>query len=241
MMLRARPGLVAATAIAFALLSALGLWQLQRLEWKRALIDRMNERLASAQMSFDEALAREAAGENMEYQPVFIVGAYAHDLESSVFGTHDGAPGVYVFAPLDAADPATGARRFIYVNRGFAPQAFRDPAARAQGRVAGEVRVEGLLRHAERRRGFEEWLAPKDQPADNLYFIRDPQILAARHSIDVPPVYVDSLGRESAAPWPKGGLTRVDIPNRHLEYALTWFGLAAALLGVFIVYARRKG
>ena len=237
MSFRVRPGLIVATSIALAILCSLGLWQLQRLEWKTALIAQITERLAADPVPFDDALARAAAGENMEYQPVFLYGVYAHDLESSVFGTYEGAPGVYVFTPLDAADPATGGRRFVYVNRGFAPQDFRDKTARPGSVAAGEVRVEGLLRRAETRRGFEKWLAPQDQPADNLYFIRDPAVLAARHAIGVPQFYIDSFGRESAAPWPKGGLTRVDIPNRHFEYALTWFGLAAALIGVFLVFS----
>ena len=240
MTFRFRPGLAVATAIALAILCSLGVWQLQRLEWKRDIIERMTTRLSAAPIAFDDAMAREASGENMEYQPVFLEGVYAHDLETRVFGTYEGAAGVYVFTPLDAADPKTGGRRFVYVNRGFAPQAFRDPETRADGKIEGAVRIDGLFRHAERRRNFEKWLAPHDQPDDNLYFIRDPQILAARHSIDTAPFYIDSDGRESAAAWPKGGLTRIDIPNRHFEYALTWFGLAAALIGVFLAYSLKR-
>jgi surfeit locus 1 family protein len=237
MSIRLRPGLVVATLIALAILCSLGSWQLKRLEWKRGLIAQMTERLTADPIAFDEALAREAAGANMEYQPVFVEGVFAHDLETMVFGTLGGQPGVYVFTPLDAADPTTDGRRFIYVNRGFAPQDFRDPATRADGQVSGGVRVEGLLRHAERKRGFEKWLAPDNQPADNLYFVRDPLVLAARHSIGVPSVYIDSFKQQGESPWPKGGVTRIDIPNRHFEYALTWFGLAAALLGVFIAFS----
>ncbi|HNR76605.1 MAG TPA: SURF1 family protein [Parvularculaceae bacterium] len=235
-----RPGLAVAVLVALAILISLGVWQLQRLEWKRGVIAQMTERLSAAPIAFDDAMSREAAGENMEYQPVFLEGVYAHDLETRVFGTYDGAAGVYVFTPLDAADPATGARRFVYVNRGFAPQDFRDPETRAAGQVEGELRIEGLFRRAERKRGFEKSLAPKDQPQDNLYFIRDPEILAARHSIETPPFYVDSNGRENPAAWPKGGLTRIDIPNRHFEYALTWFGLAAALIGVFLAFSLKR-
>jgi len=240
MSFRVRPGLVVATSVALAILCSLGVWQLKRLEWKTALIAQMTERLAADPIGFDEALARAGAGENMEYQPVFVNGVYAHEFESHVFGTYEGAPGVYVFTPLEADDAVTGDRRFIYVNRGFAPQKFSDRATRADGDVAGEVRVEGLFRRAERRRGFEKWLAPIDQPADNLYFVRDPAVLAEQNRIKVAPFYVDSFGRESAAPWPRGGLTRVDLPNRHFEYALTWFGLAAALLGVFFAFSFKR-
>ena len=241
MRLRLRPGLTIATLIGLSALVSLGVWQLRRLEWKRGLIAQVEARLAAPPIAFDEAVAREGAGESLEYQPVFLDGVYANDLESSVFGTYEGAAGVYVFTPLDAANPASGGRRFVYVDRGFAPQAFRDPSTRSDAEVKGKVRVEGLFRRTERRRGFEKWLAPEDQTADNLYFTRDPEILAARHQLTVPPFYIDSFGRESGGSWPKGGLTRVEFPNRHLEYALTWFGLAAALLGVFLTYSVKGG
>ena len=40
--------------------------------------------------------------------------------------------------------------------------------------------------------------------------------------------------------WPRGGQLRIDLPNNHLQYAFTWFGLAACLIGVFSVYAWRR-
>ena len=231
MSFRFRPGLTIATAVAFLILLALGFWQLQRLEWKRAVITQITARISAEPIAFDAALTRESAGENMEYQPVYIDGAYLNDLESGVFGTLNGAAGVYVFTPvkLDAADD-----RLVYVNRGFAPQEFRAPEARTDGRIEGAQRISGLFRHAERRRALDAALAPKDQPADNLYFTRDPQAIGAQHGLSVPAFYIDSFGRENTAAWPRGGVTRIDIPNRHLEYALTWFGLGAALLGVFL-------
>ncbi len=244
MRLSLRPGLLVATAFALAVLCSLGAWQLRRLEWKRALIEATEQKRAAAPMPFDEAAARADAGEKMDYQPVYLDGAFANDLESLVFGTYEGAPGVYVFTPLATRDPAAGlrdsGRRFIYVNRGFAPQDFRDPETRRDGVVEGDIRVEGLFRSAEVKRGFEKWLQPKDQPEDNLYFVRDPRVIAAEREIEAPPYYVDSFGRENAGAWPKGDVTRVEFSNRHLEYALTWFGLAAALIGVFAVYSLKR-
>ncbi|MFN0025337.1 MAG: SURF1 family protein [Parvularculaceae bacterium] len=238
MRFRFRPGLTAATLVALAILCSLGVWQLQRRAWKLDLVARADARLQSAPVAFDDALARAAAGEDVEYQPVFAEGVYRHDAEARVFGTYGGKAGVYVFAPLQRQGPE-GNATYLYINRGFAPQDFAEAAMRADGLVAGNVRVEGLLRRAEKKRGFEKSLAPKDQPTDNLYFSRDPATLAAAQGFAVPGYYIDSFGRESFGAWPKGGLTRVEFPNRHLEYALTWFGLAAALLGVFLAYSRR--
>lgn len=234
-----RPVAAVATLLASAAMIALGSWQLQRLSWKEALIAKVESRLGAAPVRLDDALAREAAGEDMEYQPVRIEGVFAHDLEAHVFGTHEGAAGAFVFTPLDAAAPG-GGRRFVYVNRGFAPQAFRDAAARASGQVSGEVVVEGLLRRAETPPPIARRFLPADQPDDNLWFRRDPEVLAERHGVATIPFYIDSYGRESAAPWPKGGTTRVEFSNRHLEYALTWFSLAAALLAVFVAFSLKR-
>ncbi|MEQ8935129.1 MAG: SURF1 family protein, partial [Amphiplicatus sp.] len=140
-----RPALALAVAVAVAILIALGVWQLQRREWKLDLIHQ-TERLSEAPpIPFDDALARVAAGENMEYAPVYLNGVYAHDLEARIFGTLDSVAGVYVFTPLDTPDPKFGGRRFVYVNRGFAPQAFNDPATREEGAPHGELTVRGLL------------------------------------------------------------------------------------------------
>jgi surfeit locus 1 family protein len=233
MSFRFRPAPTAAALATFAILVSLGAWQLQRLAWKKELIAKTEARLAATPIALDEALRRAQAGEYIEYQPVYADGVYRNDVASLVFGAHEGKPGAWVFTPFKAS----GA--FIYVNRGFAPQDAAADAAKAG--PLEEVRVEGLFRSAEVKRGFERALAPDDQPADNLFFTRDPATLAAVHGLDVPDYYIDSFGLESVAPWPKGGLTRVEFSNRHLEYALTWFGLAGALVAVFLAFSFRRG
>ena len=52
------------------------------------------------------------------------------------------------------------------------------------------------------------------------------------------PVFVDAEARPAnPGGWPRGGTTVLKLPNRHLEYAVTWFGLAATLIGVFGAFA----
>jgi len=236
-----RPALAIAMATTVAILIALGVWQLQRRDWKLDLIHQ-TERLAEAPpIPFDEALARASAGEKMEYAPVYLSGVYAHDLEARLFGTLDGAPGVYIFTPLDAHDPKSGGRRFVYVNRGFAPQAFSEPESRADGAPQGEVTVKGLLRAAETPPAIAGLFRPADQPADNLWFTRDPVRFASHHGVETVAWYIDGSGGETGgARWPKGGTTRIAFPNNHLDYALTWFGLAAALIGVYLVFSIKR-
>lgn len=228
MKFRFRPALTALTLAAFTVLCSLGVWQLQRLDWKKALIAKTEARLAAAPIPLEDALARAAGGEDMEYQPVFAIGAYQDDGTAHVFSANEGKAGVLLFAPF-AADAET-----IFVNRGFVPQDLADapPAA-----PTGSLRIEGLFRHAEKKQGFERVFAPKDQPQDNLYFVRDPRGFASDAAL---PFYIDSAGGENAGEWPKGGLTRVEFSNRHLEYALTWFGLAGALVAVFLAFSFRR-
>lgn len=240
MSFRFRPVLTVFVAAAFAGLVALGLWQLERREWKLDLIEKSEARIAAEPIDFDEAVARARVGEDMEYQPVIVAGVYAHDLEAPVFGTLDGKPGAYIFTPLDAPDTQTGGRRFIYVNRGFVPQKLLAPETRPEGEVRGDVKVRGLFRYAERRSGFAKLLGADDQPDQNLWFLRSPQKLAARHNIDTVPYYVDSSGAENLGAWPRGGTTQLDFFNRHLEYALTWFALAGALLGVYAAFSLKR-
>lgn len=234
MRFRFRPVLTACVALALTVLVALGSWQLQRRAWKLDLIAQVEARTAAAPMPFEEAIARAEAGENMEYAPVVAVGAFVHEKEARVFGALDGRAGVYVFTPLFSD---AGKDRAIYVNRGFVPQDAL--INEGYGRVEGAVAVAGLFRSAEKPAGIARAFRPEYHPTDRLWFVRDPSLFAAHDGIEAHPYYIDSYGREEPAVWPKGGTTRLDFHNRHLEYALTWFGLAAALVGVYLVFSLR--
>ena len=227
-----RPALTAATLAALAVLCSLGTWQLQRLSWKQSLIAKTQARLSAPPIALADALARAAAGEDLEYQPVFATGTFRPEETARVFTAHEGKPGVLLFTPFETGGGA------VYVNRGFIPQDVAE-TFQAPG-IKGEARIEGLFRRAETKRGFERIFAPKDQPSDNLYFARDPQNFAASYGLRVLPYYIDSFGRENTGEWPKGGLTRVEFSNRHLDYALTWFGLAGALIGVYLAFSLRR-
>ena len=227
-----RPALTFVAAIAFALLITLGSWQMHRLEWKQGLIAQVEARVSAPPIAFADAVRRSSAGENMEYTPVTIAGRLQAEKEARVFGTFDGAPGAYVFAPVETA---TGA---VYVNRGFAPQDalsvpyFCDDAQ-------GENAFMGLFRAAEHPSPPASWFQSTGKSVDGLWFVRNPKAFASDAGLSAPSYYIDQFavaGRD----WPKGGTTRLDFNNRHLEYALTWFGLAATLAGVWVAFSLKK-
>jgi surfeit locus 1 family protein len=82
---------------------------------------------------------------------------------------------------------------------------------------------------------------PPDEPDNNLWFTRDPAALAAHWRLaDVAPFSVDADATPNLGGWPKGGATVMNIPNNHLSYALTWFGLAATLAAVAVAFIWRR-
>lgn len=222
-----------ATLVALALLIGLGVWQLERLAWKEGLIAAINEGLRQPPVTLEEPPDAWTALAGAEYRPVSVTGRFRHGEERHLFAVQDGEMGWHVYTPLE-----TRGGNVVMVNRGFVPETLKDPARRAAGQVAGEVTVQGLLR----RPGVRGWFEPDADAVRNVWYWRDlagmtaslPEADRAR----VLPLFVEAAA-EPANPggWPRGGVTRLDIPNRHLEYALTWFGLAATLLAVFGAFA----
>lgn len=237
MTFRFRPVLTVFAALGMAMLIALGVWQVRRLHWKLDLIAKVEARIAAEPTPFEAVEKRWSNGQDTEYTPVVEEGAYRNDLEAHVFGTLDGTPGYYIFTPLELKNSPFGAARYVYVNRGFVPQALKDPKSRPEGEISGPVTVRGLFRSPSRARGIARMVAPKDDIEGNSWYQRDPARFAAAAGISALPVYIDSSGKENLAEWPKGGTTRVEFYNHHLDYAITWFGLAAALFGVWLAYS----
>ena len=227
------PGL--ATLAALAILVALGLWQLDRRGWKEGLTAQI---AARAHGPPGEILpeARWAAFRqaDQEYRRVQLRGTFLHEHEAPVHGLMEdrrGRPvqGVYLLTPLRLADGAT-----VIVNRGFVPTELRDPTSRPDGQVAGVTTVTGLVRAPETRTAF----VPANDPARNTWFVRSVADIAAARGLErVAPFLVDADATPNPGGWPRGGQTRLQLPNNHLQYAWTWFGLAGTLLAVFASFA----
>jgi len=229
-----------ATLAAFAVLVSLGTWQVRRLAWKEDLIARVEARVHAepAALPAPDAWAGLTA-EEIEYRPVRLSGRFDHGREVHVFIALGepkgplGGQGYFVLTPL----ALEGTDRVVFVNRGFVPLDRKDPASRPGGQVAGTVAVTGLMRPAEAR----NWLSPADDVARNVWFVRDPATMAVATGLDpakVAPFTVDEAAGETPGGLPQGGETVIAFPNSHLGYAITWYGLAAALVGVWAVRMR---
>ncbi|MBL8581514.1 MAG: SURF1 family protein [Rhizobiaceae bacterium] len=230
--------LLLCAVLALAALLALGTWQVQRLQWKEALIADIEGRIHSAPMPLAQAEQIFAETGDVDYRPVKASGSFLHAGERHFFATHEGQSGFYVYTPLRLGDG-----RILFVNRGFVPYERKDPATRPEGQVEGQVEVVGLARNP--LPGKPSFMVPENDPGKNLFYWKDMQAMAATAGLpqgtDVLPFFVDAFRSDVPGGIPVGGVTIVELPNNHLQYALTWYGLALALVGVLGIFYLRRG
>ncbi|MGC6471485.1 MAG: SURF1 family protein [Parvibaculales bacterium] len=227
-----------ASLLAFAFLLSLGNWQMARLEWKQSLMARVDSRLQASQIDLPPAGKwTMLAQADYDYRPVRLTGQFDHADELYWYaGAYAGRTGVQVITPFRLAGGGV-----VLVNRGFVPEALRDPSQRLQGQIRGAVTVSGLMRWPSSRSRFD---AP-DDPGQRLWFVKDLAAMSEQLGYATAPFFVELDANSTIAGGPVGGQTRVSFSNRHLEYALTWYGLAVTLVIVFILWqvlpSRRDG
>jgi surfeit locus 1 family protein len=232
MTFRPYPGLTVACAILFAILCGLGFWQgMIRLPWKLQRIALMNSHLSAAPVDLDHVLKLE--GDEAQYRHVILSGHFDHAKETYVFTTGGGTGVYHVLTPF-----ITDNGRALLVDRGLVTKERLDPSSRASGNVAGETQIIGVWRTPDRPGLF----TPAPDLAHRIWYSRDLADIAANDRILLSvPVIIEADAAPNPGGWPKGGQTVVDLPNNHLSYAITWFGLALCLLGVWLAYHISKG
>jgi surfeit locus 1 family protein len=216
----------------FLVLIGLGTWQVQRLHWKVALIAKMNANLSAAPLTLAEIL--KLPNDEAQYRHVAVDGRFDNAGEAYAFGTDaDGKPVFHVLTPLILSDG-----RALMVDRGIVPQQMRDPKTRRAGELEGIQHVVGVWRTPDPPNLF----TPKPNLAKREWFSRDVKAIARSDGVQlVAPVLVEVDATPVPGGWPKGGQTVVSLPNNHLQYAITWYLMAAGLLAVYLSFHRQKG
>lgn len=223
----------AAVLAAIALFTGLGVWQVQRLAWKRDLIARVDARLAAEPVPApgpgSHAWNEPAAA---AYTRVTVRGRFLHDREVRTLAVTELGSGAWVVTPLVGPDFT------VLVNRGFVPADRRAPESRPEGQLPGEVTITGLLRASEPGGGF---LRAND-PAAGRWYSRDVAAITATGRLvgPVAPYFIDADATPNPGGLPVGGLTVVQFRNSHLSYALTWFALAGGLAWLALRARRRR-
>jgi surfeit locus 1 family protein len=224
---------------ALGILVALGTWQLQRKAWKDELIAQLDAKLAASPTDLParERWQRLDAGAD-EFRRVAFPAEFLPAEEALVYSSGSAlrpdavGPGYWVFAPARL----TGGS-IVVVNRGFLPEGRQDAKTRGQGQTSGVVDIVGVMRWPEARNQF----TPPDEPSKNLWFARDPaSMAAAKNWGSVAPFYIDQEAPAAPGGLPKVGPLKASLPNNHLQYAVTWYGLAFAILIATIFFWRAR-
>jgi surfeit locus 1 family protein len=214
-------------------LTALGVWQVQRLGWKLDLIARVNQRVAAAPVPAPgpASWSRINAADDA-YRHVSVRGRFGNGCDTLVRAVTELGGGYWVLAPFQVADGFT-----VLVNRGFVPSESAKREACAIARPPGATMLTGLLRISEPGGGF---LRHNDSAGDRWYS-RDVAAIAAARGIEgAAPYFIDAEASADRAALPVEGLTVIAFPNNHLVYALTWFGLAIMAAGWSLYAARQE-
>jgi len=231
------------TATMIALFVGLGIWQLQRRVEKHALIAALDERLAAAPVPLPPPSKwNELNAASDEFKRVSFTATYEQRLDAMVYSSGSAirgdisGPGTWAFLPAKLTDGET-----VAINAGFVPNTMQDRAV--QDRVIAKlitgkpVAMTGYIRFPEAAGMF----TPDAEHAKRLWFARDHLAMAQALGWDkVAPFYIDLETPVPPNGIPKPGPLEVHLRDEHMQYAITWFTLAAAVVIAFGVWLRRK-
>jgi len=236
---RAVAGFAAVTAVIVAVLLGLGVWQLERRQEKRDLIAALTERLAAAPVPLPpvENWAR-LSPEHDEFRRVTFQAARDGRPAAAVFTSGSSLrPDVTGIGTWDFAPVRTTSGHSVVVDFGFVPDGQTAPSPAG----AAPLTLIGYLRFPE----HATWFTPAPDVARRTWYARTPSAMAqALGWGEVAPFYIDLEAPAGPGPWPKPGPLDVHLRDQHLQYAITWFGLAAAVVvafGVWLSAQRRRG
>jgi surfeit locus 1 family protein len=231
------PGVVAAAA--FAILIALGVWQIERKAWKENLIATVAERMSAPPAPLPPRGQWNSLDQTREeFRRVTARSEFAPGREARVYSGSVGlredvkSPGYFAFSPARLPDGSV-----VVINRGYVDNPNPDAGLKPIALPAATVDIIGALRWPEQ----PGWFVTPFSERQDLWFARGHRAMAARYGWgEVAPFYI-----EMESPIPPGGVPRpgpltVKLRNDHLGYAMTWFGLAAVLLGVFAFWLRSR-
>ena len=225
---------VLATLVGLAILVTLGVWQVQRLAWKEALLAQLAANAAAPPVDLATAHNMARAGSNVEFVRVAFTGTYKIDAWMKMLSSYQGGQGWTILEPAASSDGWA-----VIVDRGKLPGQRLENFEQPQG----PQQIEGVIRTHPRGQGFFD---PDNDPKANMWHWWDVKAMLAASGLPADlrpfPYVVQLLPSATAAEFPRPEEPRADLANNHLGYAITWFGLAATLLGVagFYIHDLRR-
>ena len=215
-------------------LIALGVWQLQRRVAKHELIAALGERLSAAPAPLPPPDQWQALNpQHDEFRRVTLTATFVDAPDAKVYSSGSALRadvatlGTFVFAPAKLPDGTT-----LVVDRGFVPD-----GAGADATPHQPLALTGYLRFPE----MTGWITPAPDVGKRLWFARNHLEMAKLLSWGtVAPFYLDLEVPAPPSGLPRPGPLEVRLRDDHLQYAITWFGLAAAVAIAFAVWLRGR-
>lgn len=216
---------------ALGILLWLGTWQVIRLQWKAELIDEFATRAQA------EAIAPPVSEDvsALQFQRIAVSGTWMHHAEVQLTGrTFEGTAGYHVITPMKLDDG-----RVLLLNRGWVSQDYRLPETRPSSLHAGPQQFDAIIRLPAKKGYF----VPENDIEDNHWFTLNIAEITAHHNLSnvISGYTADVLRPDGAYVLPIGAAVRIDIPNNHLNYAITWYGIALGLIGVYFAWHHQAG
>jgi surfeit locus 1 family protein len=216
------------TLLGVALLVTLGTWQLRRLAWKQDLIAHAEAGLEAPPAVLPSEPARYEA---LDFRHLAVRGRFLHGQAFAYgFTAVNGEPGAHLVTPL-----ALDADRTLLVDRGWLPLVLLPPAIPAELEVQGEVDLTGVARY--RGRYERSWFQPENDPAARRWYGWDIAAMAAAVGRPLLPLVLVADPSTTVTDLPHVEPVTVDYRNNHLGYAITWYGLAAGLIAVYVAFS----
>ena len=215
----------------FLILIILGSWQVQRLSWKSNLISNYNNNFQQAPITVKELFKDRKKN---KYRRTVIYGEYDHANEIQIIGkTYEGNAGFHIISPFILEN-----NEIIYINRGWVPKKYADKKTRKFSLLEDKVRVVGLVRLPQKKGYF----VPENEPENGFWFTIIPEELNGHlNIIGEKEFYIDELNIDEKLKLPMPANGKVQVPNNHLQYAITWYSLALGLLIVYFAWHRQNG
>jgi len=212
------------------ILVMLGNWQMRRLDWKLGIIHRIESRYSQPAVNLPRNLKNP---DTWNYRHVTVTGRFLYTREMPLYSIGpDGGPGYDLYTPL-----LIQGGKYLIVNRGWVPEKLKEQVSRPGTISSGQVKIGGVLRKSRQRQRF----GPENDPEHNLWYYGDLSAMArAQDLADIYPMFLDADKSRAGDKYPVGGRTRIKIVNNHLDYALTWYGLAIVMLVIYLVFNTRK-
>ncbi|MEM7774601.1 MAG: SURF1 family protein [Pseudomonadota bacterium] len=235
-----------------SVLVSLGAWQWRRLAWKEDLIAKLQSSTTAEPITLSALLELDRADgrDRVRFRRVVAAGTFDHENEFHVWAGKPSGPAWLVITPLRLATPVTHSGqapiKTVLVMRGVVPQGRKQRALRARDDVRGRVEFVGRIRLG----SAPNWAANPPDLERNEWYERDlgamTRVLAERQAAKAPsgtiaaatfPMFIEAEQKVGGADAPAPDLAAISLSNRHFEYALTWWGLAMTLIGVYAAFA----